>query len=157
MFNDSLNITGRLTVKKYTLDGKLVQEVKNHNDITMAGRKLVAALFNNKLAGSDNIERVSQIKVGSSKNKFNAMDEDLISEVDTIDIQDIETDNDYSTPEGKRVKLTITGELDEDQGNGELREAGLFTKNGVMYNRVTFDTITKSDKFKLTLIWEIIF
>ena len=41
--------------------------------------------------------------------------------------------------------------------NAELREAGLFTEDGVMYNRVTFDTITKSDQFKLTLVWEITF
>jgi len=26
-----------------------------------------------------------------------------------------------------------------------------------MYNRVTFDTVTKSKQFKLTLVWEIMF
>ena len=49
------------------------------------------------------------------------------------------------------------GELGENDCNDQLREAGLFTPDNVMYNRVVFDTITKSSQFKLTLVWEIDF
>ena len=58
-----------------------------------------------------------------------------------------------------RVKLRLIGQLDTDNCNGQLKEAGLFTQDDspIMYNRVTFDTITKSEEFKLTLIWEITF
>jgi hypothetical protein len=56
-----------------------------------------------------------------------------------------------------RVLLRLIGELGEDNANDTLREAGLFTDDNVMYNRVTFDTVTKSKQFKLTLVWEILF
>jgi hypothetical protein len=56
------------------------------------------------------------------------------------------------------MMLRLTGELGEDECNGELREAGLFTaKDEVMYNRVTFKPVNKSSEFKLTLVWEITF
>jgi hypothetical protein len=40
-----------------------------------------------------------------------------------------------------------------------LREAGIFTavSGGVMYNRVVFDAVTKTNAFKLTLLWDITF
>ncbi len=62
-----------------------------------------------------------------------------------------------------RKMLRITGHLAEEECNGALREAGLSTKgeaegvDPILYNRVTFDTITKSDQFRLTLVWEITF
>ena len=44
-------------------------------------------------------------------------------------------------------------------GTAPLREAGIFTAetNGVMYNRVVFDPVTKTNAFKLTLLWDIVF
>ena len=40
-----------------------------------------------------------------------------------------------------------------------LREAGVFNAatGGVMYNRVVFQDVTKTDAFKLTLLWDIVF
>ena len=44
-------------------------------------------------------------------------------------------------------------------GAEPFREAGIFTaeNGGVMYNRVVFDAVTKTDAFKLTLLWDIVF
>ena len=53
--------------------------------------------------------------------------------------------------------LRLYGELAEDDSNDVLKEAGLFTDDNVMYNRVTFGAITKTTQFKLTLVWEITF
>ena len=79
----------------------------------------------------------------------------LGQEVAETDITSIE---EVPNPGGaSRMMLRLTGELPEDANLGPLQEAGLFTNDDVMYNRVTFDTITKSDKFKLTLVWEITF
>jgi hypothetical protein len=45
------------------------------------------------------------------------------------------------------------------KGNGELVEAGVFNSltDGVLYNRVTFPGVNKTDTHELTLIWEVTF
>lgn len=61
----------------------------------------------------------------------------------------------------RRVRARLTAEFDFDEANDTepLREAGVFNAptGGVMYNRVDFDDVTKTDAFKLTLIWDIVF
>jgi len=151
---EDLTIAGRLTLRLYTPEGRLAEEVTAPNDITLAGRTLVARLFNRDKA-EDPIERVSTMKVGRSGETFNADDEALGEFVAETPITTID---EVANPGGaSRMMLRLTGELAEDDDLGPLQEAGLFTNDGVMYNRVTFDTITKSDKFKLTLVWEITF
>lgn len=154
---DDMNITGRLTIYKYTLDGQLVEQRQSHNDITLAGRDLVARLFNTKLA-NEPIARVSQMRVGSSADDFNPKHAGLVQPIgDAIALGAIE---DFTTSDAQgrlRKMLRIAVELNESQGNGDLREAGLFTSDDVMYNRVVFDTISKTNMFRLSLFWEIIF
>jgi hypothetical protein len=159
MMAEDLNLAGRLTIKKYTRDNRLVDEISVHNDITIDGRELVARLFNNDNA-NEAIRRVSKIRLGKSKDKFDYRQGDLVEPViDTRTGKAWETD--ISTIEQSqvqdRIMLRLTGELGVNDCNEALQEAGLFTADGVMYNRVVFDTITKSDKFKLTLVWEITF
>jgi hypothetical protein len=68
-----------------------------------------------------------------------------------------------SSPGGpvKRIRASLQTIFDFNEANGAepLREAGIFTAaaGGVMYNRVVFDPVTKSNNFKLTLIWDIVF
>jgi hypothetical protein len=61
----------------------------------------------------------------------------------------------------KRVRARLTAVFDFNDANGTepLQEAGIFTAdtNGVMYNRVVFDPVTKTNAFKLTLLWDIVF
>jgi len=152
MMTEDLNIAGRLTIKKYTRDNRLIDEISVHNDITIKGRELIARLFNKDNHGVA-IERVSKIRLGSSQEKFNAQQPNLLEPVWETDISKIE-----QSQVQERIMLRLTGELGENDCNDELlREAGLFTADGVIYNRVTFDTITKSNQFKLTLVWEITF
>ena len=156
--HEDLDLTGRLTICRTTPDGRRTRAVRVPNAITRHGRQLVARLFNHDKTG-DPIQRVSKMQVGSSGKAFDPADEALGSPIeDPIDVQQIEeieiTDPTTGRP---RVMLRLTAELGEDDHIGELREAGLFTDDGLMYNRVVFDTITKSDQFKLTLIWEITF
>ncbi len=155
-WKDDLSIAGRLTIKKLTLEGVLVDEVTVNNDITLAGRTLIAKLFSkDELEVDDKIERVSQIRLGTKKDPFEPGQTNLLGPVDgwKTDITTIER----KEAPNSRIMLTMSGELDEKTCNGALQEAGLFTKDNVMYNRVTFDTITKSDQFKLALTWEITF
>lgn len=153
---DDLHIAGRLTLRKMTLDGEVVQEITAHNDITMAGRGLVARLFNKDNNAVD-VSRVSKIMVGKSPDKFDPKQTALSNKVGETPISKVETSEVLDSTGRSRVLLRLVGELAEDNANDALREAGLFTSDGVMYNRVTFDTVTKSKQFKLTLVWEILF
>lgn len=152
---DDLHIAGRLTIRKCALDGRLVETKTVTNDITTAGRSLVARLFN-KDEKPDATKRVSKIHLGASQDSFDADQTALLAKIGETDIIKIDSSG-VSVSNVPRIMLRLTGELGEQDCNGELREAGLFTEDGVMYNRVTFDTITKSDQFKLTLVWEITF
>lgn len=153
---EDLDIMGRLTLSKYAPGGPPPEEVRVKNSITLAGRTLVSRLFNNLNSGTV-IQRVSTIRVGGGGDAFDAAQTALTQPVASIPIRSIEQLEHKDAAGGQRVMLRLTGELTEAEGNGELHEAGLFTEEGVMYNRVTFDTISKSIQFRLKLVWEIIF
>lgn len=153
--SEKMGIQGRLTIQTYDTKGHLLACTKANNSITHAGRTLVADLFNRDHDNSNSIKRVSMIHLGSGEDDFNPEDSGLKAKIGQVAIKNpIEL-----ITENNKVLLRMVGELDEKSCNGQLREAGLFTEDEtpIMYNRVTFDTITKSEKFKLTLIWEIIF
>lgn len=156
MLRDDLSIQGRLLVRKYNLAGDLVQEVDAHNDITLNGRYLVSKLFSKDNA---NVARVSKMAMGRSDTAFTQADTTLGDKIFETPVKTpIETSEVLDPVTGrKRVLLRLYGELGEDDSNDVLKEAGLFTDDNVMYNRVTFGAITKTKQFKLTLVWEITF
>jgi hypothetical protein len=154
MLREDLAIQGQLTILKYDGTGELVEEITAHNDITLAGRNLVARLFNKESAG--NVKRVTKMFLGGDGAAFDQADTALKKKVGETPVGTIEA-SEVLVELRKRVRLRLTGELAEGDCNGELREAGLFTEDDVMYNRVIFPTITKTNKFKLTLVWEITF
>ena len=157
MISTKHDIEGKLTIKKYALDGELEDEKVTYNSITTMGRKLVGDLFRFNILDSkeDKIKRISTIHLGKSKAPFKASQtamQDYVGETKINSVEYIPTGDD-------RVRLRIIGELDAENCNDTLQEAGLFTEDEppIMYNRVTFDTITKSKEFKLILIWELTF
>ena len=77
---EDLHIAGKLTLRKVTLDDRLVEEVTVYNDITLAGRDLIARLFN-KDNKDVQIGRVSKIQVGRSQNAFDPKQTALIDRV----------------------------------------------------------------------------
>jgi hypothetical protein len=60
---------------------------------------------------------------------------------------------------GSDIVVTLSSTFGYDDANGTLTEAGIFNSDhgGVLYNRVVFPEITKTDKFTLSLIWKISF
>jgi hypothetical protein len=156
MMRDDAGIQGRLTVRKYTAGGELVEEVTAHNDITLAGRYLVSKLFSKDSA---NVARVTKMFLGRSDGAFSQDGTALADKAGETPVKTpIETSEVLDPVTGrKRVLLRLYGELAEGEVNDVLKEAGLFTDDNVMYNRVTFGAITKTPQFKLTLTWEITF
>ncbi len=60
---------------------------------------------------------------------------------------------------GSDIQVTLSSTFGYDDANGTLTEAGIFNSEdgGVLYNRVVFPEISKTDKFTLSLIWKISF
>ena len=154
---DHLNIAGRLTLSKWDQKGRLIERREVSNDITLAGRDLVARLFNPQRA-TEPIARVSELRVGGSDRAFDPKLPGLVAPIGGPvaigKIDEVEVSDDSGR---LRKMLRLVAELREGEGNGELREAGLFTPEGLMYNRVTFDAVTKTSQFRLSLVWEITF
>lgn len=160
-YKDALDMQGRLTIHISDAAGRLVEQVVAPNSIVLSGRDLVAKMFIN-----EKIDPISYLAVGASNTAVDPPnDKALGAEVVRIPIAQILADQALTTVSSddgkdKRKKVTITAELNLDQGNATLTEAGLFNaaKDGVMYNRIVFPgPIQKTEDFKLTFVWEITF
>ncbi|TRU87597.1 MAG: hypothetical protein EWV76_06645 [Microcystis novacekii Mn_MB_F_20050700_S1] len=151
---DTMDIKGSLTIQKRDLNNQLVEEIHANNTIVTSGRRLVAKLFSKDF--KDTIKPVSHIAIGSNDKAVSDDDLQLAQEIFRKKINPIK-DSDLVVLPDKRIKLTITADLQPKDGNGELKEAALFNEDKVMYNRVIFKPINKTEDFTLTLIWEIIF
>ena len=152
---DTMDIKGSLTIQKRDLNNQLVEEIRANNTIVTSGRRLVAQLFSKDF--KDTIKPVSQIAIGGNDKAVSDDDLQLAEEIFRKKINPIEDSDLVLLPDSKRIKLTITADLQAGEGNGELKEAALFNEDKVMYNRVIFKPINKTSDFTLTLIWEITF
>ena len=151
---DTMDIKGSLTIQKRDLNNQLVEEIHANNTIVTSGRRLVAQLFSKDF--KDTIKPVSQIAIGGNDKAVSDDDVQLVQQILRKEINPIK-DSDLVVLPDKRIKLTITADLQAEEGNGELKEAALFNEDQVMYNRVIFTPINKTPDFTLTLIWEITF
>jgi len=152
---DTMDIKGSLTIQKRDLNNQLVEEIRANNTIVTSGRRLVAQLFSKDF--KDTIKPVSQIAIGGNDKAVSDDDLQLAQEIFRKNIKPIKDSDLVLLPDSKRIKLTITADLQAGEGNGELKEAALFNEDKVMYNRVIFKPINKTPDFTLTLIWEITF
>jgi hypothetical protein len=158
---DTLDMQGRLTIHISDAAGRIVEKVVAPNSIVLTGRDLVAKMFIN-----EKIDPVSHLAVGTNNTAVDPPnDKALGAEVARAPLKQILADQALTTVSSddgkdKRKKITLTAELNLDQGNATLTEAGLFNaaKDGVMYNRIVFPgPIQKTKDFKLTFIWELTF
>ncbi|MCK6562920.1 hypothetical protein HUU39_11600 [candidate division KSB1 bacterium] len=156
--SESIDMKGRLTLQKRNAAGELVEQVAADNSIMLSGRELVARMFIHK-AIDPPIDPISYVAVGTGTTAVDPANTQLQTELFRKPINTIDPTQHVTTTSDKKIKLTISAELDFNEANGALTEAGLFNaaNAGVMYNRVVFDPINKSTDFKLTLIWEIVF
>ena len=152
---ESIDPKGRLTIQIRDAQHQLVSEVAAQNSIVLSGRDIVARRF----VGLG-IDPVTHVAVGTNMDPTDPnATATLGAEVFRKGINTIDpTLHITTTDEGKR-KVTLSCDLDFNEGNGALTEAGLFNDSiaGVMYNRVVFPPVNKTIDFKLTLIWEITF
>jgi hypothetical protein len=156
---EDLHICGTLTATLRHSSGHIADIRRVNNSITLKGRDLVLRLFNGDQTQAGTIARVTEMRLGTSGDAFAATQENLLAPIDEGKIPIVRYES--STVDDKagnpRKLLRLSADLSEDQYNAELREAALYTEDNIMYNRVVFAPINKSDQFKLTLLWEITF
>ncbi len=158
--NDML---GALRLQLVDVSGAVVRDERITNRIVTSGRQLVAQLFAGQ-AGGVPPAQVTHMAVGTGATAAADGDKTLVAEraprqkIAEVDYSEI---SETAGGDGRRVRARLTAVFDFGDANGAepLREAGIFTAaaNGVMYNRVVFDPVTKTNAFKLTLLWDIIF
>jgi hypothetical protein len=162
--NEMNDMRGFLTLRVSDREGRLVYEQPRKNRIVTSGRRLVAQMFGG-VSSEPAPTHVTHIAVGTDGTAPADGDDALRAQRSARKPlgEVVYEDFDEPGPGGqvRRVRARLTAEFDFGEANGgePLREAGVFNAGtgGVMYNRVVFDPVTKTEAFKLTLIWDIVF
>jgi hypothetical protein len=161
---ETMDMKGVLTVRLVDRHG-IVAEKRFRNRIVTSGRQLVAQLFGGVTAGTPPAN-VTHMAVGTSATAPADNQATLGAERSPRKpiTEVVYTEFDEPASGGgsvRRVRATLRAVFDFGEANGTdpLREAGVFTAftGGVMYNRVVFDAVTKTNAFQLTLLWDITF
>jgi YD repeat-containing protein len=153
---ESIEPKGQLTLQMWDAQGALVNERTHNNSILLTGRDLVAKRF----AMPNLIDPISHVAVGTGTDAtVPTVTEELTAEVFRKQVNNFVPAQHITTTGDDKKKVTFSCDLDFSEANAVLTEAGLFNaaSNGTMYNRVVFPPVTKTNAFKLTLIWEITF
>jgi hypothetical protein len=155
-----MDMSGRLTIQLRDRWGALALDQRQHNRIVSSGRRLVADLFAGHTAGLPRTP-VSVMAVGTGNREPLDTDTVLVAQRGTpAPITNVSI-SDVTDPQGiARVRVQLTAKYNFGEANDPatpLREAGLLNDAGVLYSRVVFKDVTKTDTFELTLLWEIIF
>ena len=160
---ETINMYGELTLRLLDREGRVVHQQHRKNRIVTGGRRLVARLFGGNLPSETEPSRVTQMAVGEESTPPDDGQTQLGKERARNRINLVEyTELDEQGANGavRRVRAVLQTELDYGDANDPtkpLREAGIFTDDNVMYNRVVFEPVIKTETFKLMLIWEITF
>jgi hypothetical protein len=156
---DTMDMQGKVRLLGEDRDGRIILDRTHSNRIVVSGRQLAAQLF----AGVSGTppSKVSHMAVGTKGDAATDDQTALVAERARNPVADPVYVGIVDGANVKRVKVTLQAVFDFGEANGPdpLCEAGIFTAatGGTMYNRVTFDPVTKANTFKLTLIWDIVF
>lgn len=162
---ESLDMRGHVTLRLIDRQGQIVYEQRRHNRIVKSGRLLVAQMFGGVTSGTPPTQ-VTHIGIGTDATPEADAQTGLVAERSprkpiTTPIYSEFTETRAGGELVVRIKVAVSAEYDFGEGNGAqpLAEAAIFTADtdGVMYNRVVFDPVTKSNAFKLSLLWEVLF
>jgi hypothetical protein len=162
---EHINMEGKLTLTLTDREGRVISERVHKNRIVKTGRRLVAELFAGVTAGPPPT-RVTHMAVGTgaaaAADDQTGLGAERAPRKPITEIGFAEFDEGSGGTATRRVKATLKAIFDFDEANDlavPLREAGIFTaaSGGVMYNRVVFEPVTKTNAFKLTMLWDITF
>jgi hypothetical protein len=158
--NEVMDMRGSVTMLLTDRAGAVVYERRRHNRIVKTGRDLVAKLFAGA-PGQTQPTRVTHMAVGTDGADPTDDQTALLKERPPRKLIEEVSYAEFVEAGVKRVRVSLKAVFEFEEANGAdpLREAAIFTaaSGGVMYNRVKFDAVTKTNAFKLTLLWDITF
>ena len=165
---ESHGIAGRLHVELLDIHGRIIQHHYFDNLITKSGRKLIAQYLAGEVGQISKLE----IAVGAKQDNVDTpepqyQDNKLHNEIKRIEAHPSTPEDDQENPRQLiRVKADLEA-LTKEETEQKLCEAGIFItvkkKEGeeerapVLYNRVTFPVITRTQSVSMKLAWELIF
>jgi hypothetical protein len=161
---ETVEMRGALTLQLTDRDGAIVHQAHYKNRIVTSGRTLVAQMFAG-VSGGVPPSQVTHMAVGTDATLPTDVDSALKAErapriaISNVDYSEISEGTGGNEVKRVRARLTAVFDFGDANGAAALREAGIFTAetDGVMYNRVVFEPVSKTDAFKLTLLWDIVF
>lgn len=152
--SDNFDIHGRLKVEKVYKDGTREVVFEEDNLVVLEGRQhVLAAIYQDPF--TPNPIKVLQFGTGGSldpEGQFpRPISKNMTSLFNSIGGVDISYTVDNSFP-----KVTFLADVEESMANYLLiSEAGLFMKNGAMFNIKTFPGIPKTSEFSIHFEWTI--
>jgi hypothetical protein len=158
---ETLNMQGYLTLIGTDRAGRVIQRQRVKNRIVSSGRNLVAEMFSGQFAGPPPTP-VTHMAVGTGTNAPADSDTALQAQRGARKAITSTQVTQFNEAGVNRVRVSLQTVFDFNEANDPaipLTEAGIFTAatGGVMYNRVVFEPVTKTNAFKLTLLWDVIF
>jgi len=159
--NEKQDMYGRLTLVCTDQTGQEVWRRQMRNHIVTSGRNLVAELFSGTIAGAPP-SAVTHMAVGTDASAEADSDTALAAQRGDRKAISSAALSQFVDAGVTRVRVSLQTVFDFNEANDPvvpLREAGIFTAaaGGVLYNRVVFPAVTKTNAFKLTLLWDIVF
>jgi hypothetical protein len=165
--DEKMDMRGQLILLLQDREGAVAYQRQFKNHIVTAGRTLVAQLFSGQFDGAPSTP-VSHMAVGSGSKPAADEDTALLAQrgerkaISNFRHLEVFTEPAPSGGTVQRVRVGLETVFDFDEANDPttpLREAGIFNAatSGMMYNRVVFEPVTKTEAFRLTLLWEVIF
>lgn len=159
--DEKQDMYGQLTLVCTDSAGCEVWRRQMRNHIVTSGRNLVAELFSGTIAGAPP-SAVTHMAVGTDAAAAADGDLSLTAQRGARKAISSATISQFAEAGVTRVRVSLQTVFDFNEANDAvvpLREAGIFTAaaGGVMYNRVVFPAVTKTNAFKLTLLWDIVF
>ncbi len=155
--HEKQNLSGRMTIELRTRDGRIVSRRQHDNLITTAGKALVARIFSGEVTGKPEL----RIAIGSGAYDARPDDKHLGEPRDEV----VATTKEVAvvSEDGQqRALATVTATFPPiGDRRQELHEAGIVIRfpnlEPVLYNRVTFGSITRTGNLDMTLTWEVLF
>jgi hypothetical protein len=155
--HEQQTLSGRLTIELRTPEGRIVTRCRHDNLITTAGKALVARIFSGELFGKPEL----RIAIGSGAYDPRPEDKNLGEPRDEV-VATTQQVTIVSEDGQQRALATVSATFPPlGDGRQELHEAGIVirlpNRDPVLYNRVTFGSITRTGNLDMTLTWEVLF
>ena len=139
---DVIGLKTNVVIEARDPSGRLVNRIRRHNLVTLAGRNLIRDALNGTVAGIG----LDKVAVGTGSTAVAPEQTALVAEADRGPISQRVLDD---------GSLTVQRYLTTADANGvSIQEAGLFA-GSVMLARVVFPEVAKTSDLTVTITWTV--